>query len=55
MKAIDVGKTVMIDAGKELVEKVAKRLTTPKSQVANAMVPPEEIVKKGKQSYSQIC
>ena len=31
MKAIDVGKTVVIDAGKELVEKVAKRLTTPKS------------------------
>ena len=46
MKAIDVGKTVAIDAGKKLVEKAAKTLTTPKSQVANVMVPPEEITKK---------
>ena len=46
MKAIDVGKTVAIDAGKKLVEKAAKSLTTPKSQVANVMVPPEEITKK---------
>ena len=46
MKAIDVGKTVAIDAGKKLVEKVAKRLTTPKPQVANVIVPPEEITKK---------
>ena len=46
MKAIDVGKTVAIDAGKKLVEKAAKRLSTPKSQVANVMVPPEEITKK---------
>ena len=30
MKAIDVGKTVAIDVGKKLVEKAAKRLTTPK-------------------------
>ena len=29
MKAIDVGKTVAIDAGKKLVEKAVKRLTTP--------------------------
>ena len=54
MKAIDVGKTVAIDAGKKLVEKAAIRLTTPKSQVANVvvpqianvLVPPEEIIKK---------
>ena len=46
MKAIDVGKTVAIDAGKKLFEKVAKRLSTPKSQLANVMVPPEEITKK---------
>ena len=41
MKA-DVGKTVAIDAGKKLVEKAAKRLSTPKSQVANVIVPPQE-------------
>ena len=35
-----------IDAGKKLVEKAAKSLSTPKSQVANIMVPPEEITKK---------
>ena len=46
MKAIDVGKTVVIDAGNKLVEKAAKRLTTPKPQVANVIVPPEEIIKK---------
>ena len=46
MKAIDVGKTVAIDAGKKLVEKAAKGLTTPKQQVANVIVPPEEITKK---------
>ena len=39
MKAIDVGKTVAIDAGKKLVEKAAKKLTAPKSQVANVVVP----------------
>ena len=49
MKAIDVGKTVAIDAGKKLVEKAAKRLSTPNSQVANVMVPPEEITKKVKE------
>ena len=49
MKAIYVGKTVAIDAGKKLVEKAAKRLSTPKSQVANVMVPPEEITKKVKE------
>ena len=31
MKAIDVGKTVAIDACKKLVEKAAKKLTTRKS------------------------
>ena len=46
MKAIDVGKTVAIDAGKKLVEKAAKRLTTSKPQMANVVVPPEEITKK---------
>ena len=42
MKAIDVGKAVTIDAGKKLVEKDAKKLSIPTSQVVNAMVPPEE-------------
>ena len=46
MKAIDVGKTVAIYAGKKLVEKAAKRLSAPKSQVANVIVPPEEFTKK---------
>ena len=46
MKAIDVGKTGAIDAGMKLVEMVAKRLSTPKSQVANVIVQPEEIYKK---------
>ena len=46
MKAIDVGKTVTNDAGKKLVEKAAKRLTTPKQQVDNVVVLSEEITKK---------
>ena len=46
MKTIDVGKTEAIDAGEKLVEKAAKKLSTSKSQVANAIVPPEEITKK---------
>ena len=46
MKAIDVGKTVAIDAGKKLVQWAAKKLSKPKSQVANVIVPPEEITKK---------
>ena len=46
MKAIDVGKTVAIDAGKKLVEMAATKLSSPKSQVAIVMVPPEEITKK---------
>ena len=46
MKAIDVGKTVAIDAGKKIVEKVAQKLSKPKSQVANIMITPEEITKK---------
>ena len=46
MKAIDVGKTVAINSDKNLVEKAAKRLSKPKSQVANVMVPPEEITNK---------
>ena len=46
MKAIDVGKTVEIDAGKKLVEKAVEKLSKPKSQVATVMVLPEEITKK---------
>ena len=46
MKAVDVGKTVAIDAGKKLVEKAVEKLSKPKSQVANVMVPPKEITKK---------
>ena len=41
-----MGKTVAIDAGKKLGETAAKKLSTPKSQVANVMVPPEEITNK---------
>ena len=41
MKAIYVGKTVANDAGKKLVKKAAKKLSAPKLQVANVMVPPE--------------
>ena len=43
---IGMGKAVAIDAGKKLVEKAAKRLSTPKSQVDNVMISPEEITKK---------
>ena len=46
MKAIYVGKTVAIDVGKKLVEKDAKKLSKPKSQVANVMVPMEQNTKK---------
>ena len=46
MKAIDVGKTTAIDAGKKLVEKATKKLSTPKSQVASVIVLPDEITKK---------
>ena len=46
MKAFDVGKTVAIDVGKKLVEQAAKKLSAQKSQMANVMVPPEEITKK---------
>ena len=46
MKGIDVGKTVANDAGKKLVEKAAKKLFKPKSQVVNVIVPPEEITTK---------
>ena len=40
-----MGKTVVIDAGKKLVEKAAKRLFTSKSHVFNVTIPPEEITK----------
>ena len=46
MKAIDASKTVAIDAGKKFVENAAKRLSTPKSQVDDVMIPPEETTKK---------
>ena len=46
MKAIDLGKTVALDAGKKLVEKVVKRLSETISEVVNVMVSPEEITKK---------
>ena len=46
MKAIDVGKTVAIDAGEKLVEKAVEKFSKPKSQVVNVMVPPDEITKK---------
>ena len=41
-----MGKPVAIDAGKKLVEKAVEKLSKPKSQVANIMVPPEDITKK---------
>ena len=41
-----MGKTVAIDVGKKLVEKAAKRLSAPKSPVANVMGQREEITKK---------
>ena len=44
-----------IAADKKLVEKAAKKLSTPKPQVPNIIVPSEEITKKSKQSYNQIC
>ena len=46
MKAIDVGKTVVIDAGKKIIEKAANRLSTTKSQVSIVMIPRGEITKK---------
>ena len=55
MKAIHVGKAVAIDADKKLVEKAVKKLFKPKSQVANIIVPPEEITKKSKRSYCKSC
>ena len=38
MKAIDEVKAVAIDAGKKLVEKAAKKLTAPISQVGNKVI-----------------
>ena len=38
MKASDVGKAVAIDAGKKLVEKAAKKSSTPISQMANLII-----------------
>ena len=46
MKAFNVDKIAAIDAGKKLVEKAGKRLSAPKSQVANVMFSPEEITTK---------
>ena len=45
IKTIDMGKTVAIDAGKKLVERGLKKCTL-MSQVANVLIPPEEITKK---------
>ena len=53
MKAIDVGKTVAIDAGKKLVEKAVEKLSKPNSQVANVMVPPEQITKKVNEVFAK--
>ena len=49
MKAIDVGKTVTIDAGKELVENTVKRLSSPRTHVASVVVLPEDITKNVKE------
>ena len=46
MNDIDVGNTVAIDAGKKLVEKAVEKLSKPKSQVVNVMLPSKEITKK---------
>ena len=47
MKAIDVGKTVAIDAGKKLVEKAAKDYPQQNNKwLMLQLVPPEEITKK---------
>ena len=43
-EAIDVGKTVAINNG--ISWKAAKKLSTPKSQVANLVVPTQDITKK---------
>ena len=43
MKAIDVDKTVAIDAGKKLVQKTLKKYPHPNP---NVMIPSEEITKK---------
>ena len=52
MKAIDVGKTVAIYAGRKLVEKAAKRLTTPKPQVANVIsIQSQDVFTHSCQSY----
>ena len=39
-------KQLRFDAGKKLVEKAVKKLSKSKLQVANVIVPPEEITKK---------
>ena len=46
MKAIDVGKTVTIDTGKKLVEKAAKRLTTPKHKCLMLWFHQKKLLKK---------
>ena len=46
MKAIDVSKTVAIDADKKLVEKADKRLSIPESQVANVVIHQKILLKK---------
>ena len=46
MKAVDVGKTVAIDAGKILVEKAAKNYPHQNHKWIIVMVPPAEMTKK---------
>ena len=46
MKAIDVRKTVALDAGKQLAENAAKKYPHPSSKLLFAMVSPEEITKQ---------
>ena len=55
MKAVGEGKTITIDPGKKLVKKAAKTLSSPKSKVANVMVPPKEMTKKVNEVISKIC
>ena len=55
MKAIDVGKTVAIDAGKTLVGKSAKKLSAPKSHVGNVGKFHQKKLLKSKRSYGQVC
>ena len=54
MKAIDVGKTVTIDAGKKLVEKAAKKYPNQKHNWLILWFQQKKLL-KCKRIYSQIC